>query len=930
MAANAFRGEQAVYREKLKKWVKMGIAVIVSATAIMSTGASAEDSVEIEKAVEEVVVVAKTGSRITTNLNATQPISSITSDELLSSGALTVAEAINQLPQLGDALEGGSSINALNSGFGVGTQTVNLRNLGANRTLVLVNGRRHVGGDVGSGAVDLNTIPVGMIDHIDILTGGASAVYGADAVTGVVNILLKDNFEGSRVGVRYGISKEGDADEFAINGTHGGVFERGNYILSVEYSQQNPIVGQDRSFAQNDGSAATGTSNPSNGSGVNPGGLYSVGTGGTGGFNVAGDFVSPFAERFQRVPFRFLQNDTDRLVISGRGAFKLSDSIQVFLESTFSNTRSSVQFEPQLAVFSNARFGSSGTAGFRFPTAPTVPFEATTLRAITRRFTEFGPRSSEIDRDMFRVTLGLEGAFGATDYELYYQYGRVEAEQTDFNTIDKLRLLTAIDRTACVAVAGCQFADIYGRDSLSASALDFVSDNLTSSSLGKQHVLGGYIAGDLFRLSQSNVSYVLGGEYRKEEVEITPNAGLIAVDNPRNPNAGQLVGLKGTRTFFGNTSGDYDVAEVFGELFVPITSRLNVGGSARISHYSTVGTELTYGANVNFALNNFVTFRSSYGSATRAPNIGELLAPDRVQTTGIADPCDTAADDGTLLTPAAGCASQGFSSSHNPTDIDQQIRGLTGGNPNLDSESATTISAGAILFLSENTDLTLDYYSIKLKDVLAPAFSAQATLDRCRATGEAFFCDNVTIDAATRFVTAIRSEQVNLSRETVNGFDVAFAHTQPLNSNAALKFFGIYSFLIDHKRQADDAAAVEELVGRVDNIEHKINFTVAYDHTSWDVGVTGRLLDGAKQDLAADSAVALGNEIKPQYYFDLHGGVNLFNNRVRLSTGIENITNKRPPIVTQLFANTGSADVTAAGIYDVRGRFFYINTSFAF
>lgn len=916
----------------VNKLKSIGVAAATAATIIMSGSASAAEGVEEGPEIEEIVVVAKTGSRITTNLNSPQPISSITGDELLSIGALTVAEAINQLPQLGDSLEGGSSINSLNSGFGVGTQTVNLRNLGANRTLVLVNGRRHVGGDVGSGAVDLNTIPIGIIDRIDVLTGGASAVYGADAVTGVVNIILKNHFEGNKIGVRYGISKEGDADEFVLDGTHGGICGRGNYVLSVEYSQQNPIVGRNRSFSQNDGSAATGLSASGNGSGVNPGGLYSIGTGGTGGFNATGVLDSPFAERFQRVPFRFLQNDTDRLVVSGRGAFQLSDSAEMFLESTFSRTKSIVQFESQLAIFSDAGFGSSGTAGFRFPTAATVPYNSTTLRPITRRFVEFGPRSSEIDRDMFRITLGLEGSFGQADYELYYQYGHVNADQTDFNTIDKFRLLTAIDPAACAAAVGrgCEFANVYGRGSLSATALNFVSDDLKSNSTGEQHVISGHFTGNLPRLLASSISYVLGGEYRSEKAKITPNAGLIAIDNPRNLGGGQLVGRKGTRTFFGNTSGDYNVFEMFGELLIPITDRITIGGSARLSHYSTVGTEATYGTNVNFVLNDFVTFRSSYGSATRAPNVRELFAPDRVQTTGISDRCDTLTDSGVVMMPSANCATQGFASNHNPADIDQQIRGLTGGNPELDSESAETISVGTILSLGENTDLTFDYYSIKLKDVLASAFSAQATLDRCIATGDSFFCDNITTDTTTGFITAIRSEQVNLSQETVKGLDIIFAHTQPLNNSSALKFSGAYSFLIDHQRQVDGTAAVEELVGRVDNIEHKANFTVVYDHTSWNIGVTGRLLDSAKQNLTAVSTAALGNNIKQQHYFDLHGGINLFNNSVKFSAGIENVTNKQSPIVTQLFENNGSADVTAAGIYDVRGRFFYINTSFSF
>lgn len=348
---------------------KTNKAILVAGViASASTGALSAQAADGAEVIEEIVVYAPTGSRILSNDNASQPITSINSDDIASIGALTASELLNQLPQLGDSLEGGTSINSLNAGFGVGTQTINLRNLGANRTLVLVNGRRHVGGNVGTSAVDLSSIPVGLIERIDILTGAASAVYGADAVTGVVNIILKENYEGTTFGARFGSSTEGDGEEIGLNLTHGGKFDRGEYILSAEYSTQDPIIGRDRSFSQFDGSASTGLSEPGNGSGVNPGGLFSsVNAGGTGGFNAAGEFVSPFSERFQRVPFRSLQNETDRLVLSGRASFDLSDSIELFAEGTYANTESTVEFEPQLAIFSNGAFGTSGAAGFRFP-----------------------------------------------------------------------------------------------------------------------------------------------------------------------------------------------------------------------------------------------------------------------------------------------------------------------------------------------------------------------------------------------------------------------------------------------------------------------------------------------------------------------------------------------------------------------------------
>ena len=900
-----------------KKLILMGsCALAVLATS--ATHALAQDS-------DEIIV---TGSRIVkpSNANSPQPLVALDESAFEETGALTISEALNELPQLGDSLEGGSSINSLNAGFGVGTQTVNLRNLGANRTLVLVNGRRHVGGDVGTSAVDLNSIPSYMVDRIDVVTGASSAVYGADAVTGVVNVILKERFEGTELGIRGGISSEGDGEEFALNAVHGGVFEGGEYVVAAEYSQQGEILGEDRSFAQFDGSAATGLSAAGNGSGVNPGGLFANQTGGgTGGFDASGNFVQPFAERFQRVPFRSLQNETDRLVLSGRGSVDLSDGVSAFAEVSYANTKVDVQFEPQLAVFRG--FAGSGTAGFRFPNSVGVVTPDGTLDPITRRFTEFGPRKSEIDRDLFRFTAGLDGDWSGGTWHASYQYGKVDATQTDFDTIDKRRLLTAIDPVACAATSGCQFVDIFGRGTISPASESFVSDDLESNSEGTQHVISAYMTGDAFELGSGNVSYVVGAEYRDESAKIRPNDELIAVVDPVT-GSGNLVGLRGTRTFFGDTDGSYNVLEGFAELAVPLTESFNVNLSGRVSDYSTVGTEYTYGANADWAFSDSFSARASFGRATRAPNINELFAPERVSTTAIADPCDTADDAGNPLSQAAGCAATGFGAGYNPADIDQQISGVSGGNPDLGSETADSLTIGGVFSPSPSTVISVDYFDISLKDVLAPAFSAQATLERCIATGEDVFCDNITRNAGSGFVTSIRSEQVNLAEESVSGLE--FAVLQSFDMGAGeLRFDGTFTHLLSHERMVNDETPVEELAGRVDNIENKARVSARFIQDKWSIGTTARYLDSAVQDIDADPTVAVGNDIGSVFYLDLFGNYNI-TDQMAFSAGVENLFNEEAPIVTQLFENNGSADTVASGIYDIRGTFGYVGLKYTF
>ena len=880
----------------------------------------AQQSAEESPRIESIFV---TGSRISVpgNRNSSQPLSVIDAEAFSDSGALLVAEALNQLPQLGNALESGTSIIALNNGFGAGTQTVNLRNLGSNRTLVLVNGRRHVGGDVGTSAVDLSMIPAGLIDRIDIVTGATSSIYGSDAVTGVINVILKENYEGTSFTARAGGTAAGGGDEYAFAATHGGVFDSGDYIVGLEYTNQAKILGGDRDYAMLDGSARTGLAAAGAGSGVNPGGLYASSAGGLGGFDQSGNFTQPFAERFQRMPYRSLQNEVERLVVSGRAGFDLSDTVSAFVEGSLAESEVVVDLEPQLAIFSNAGFASSGTAGFRFPTATAtaVPAAGADLRAITRRFLEFGPRSSRIDRDLARFAVGLDADLGFAEGHFSYQYGRIEAGQTDFDTVDKLALVNAINPTGCAAAPGCSFVNIYGRGTIDPASENSIANDLVSNSEGEQHVYSAYINGDALEFSGGPARYALGVEYREESAEINPHPALIAVPNPFG-GSGNPVGLQGTRTFFGSTTGEYDVFEAYGELQLPISANIDLGLSARASDYSTVGQETTWGANAQWRLSETLTLRASVGEATRAPNLQELFSPDSSRTSEIVDPCDTMTDEGESRSQPAGC-SQFVDASFNPSNLESNVRAVSGGNPNLESETADTISLGVVIQANEDFAFSIDYFDIDMKNVLAPAFGTQATVDNCIASGNPFFCDNVVRDPATGYVTTVRSEQVNLASDSVAGMEYSVQGGFDAGAGEIL-VNGIYTRLLERDRQVNDTSPIEDLVGRVDNIKDKLNFGVSYRVDRFDMGLMLRHIGDGVQSISADPDVALGNDIGSITYLDLFANFRV-NDSVTLRAGVENAADEDAPIVTSLFEGVGAGGAIAPGLYDIRGRFFY-------
>ena len=238
------------------------------------------------------------------------------------------------------------------------------------------------------------------------------------------------------------------------------------------------------------------------------------------------------------------------------------------------------------------------------------------------------------------------------------------------------------------------------------------------------------------------------------------------------------------------------------------------------------------------------------------------------------------------------------------------------------------MTIGGVFSPSPSTVFSVDYFDISMNDVLAPAFGAQATLERCIASGEAVFCDNISRNPSSGFVTSIRSEQVNLAEESVSGLEFALLQSFDMGEGE-IRFDGTFTHLLSHERMVNDETAVEELAGRVDNIENKARVSARYIQDKWSVGTTARYLDSAVQDIDADPNVAVGNDIGSVFYLDLFGNYNITDQMV-FSAGVENVLNEKAPIVTQLFENNGSADTVAAGIYDVRGTFGYVGLKYTF
>lgn len=707
---------------------------------------------------EEVVV---TGSRIARpEIDQPNPVTSFSAATLEQSGRTNVTDFLVQNPALLGSLTSADQAGST-AGFGaVGTNLLNLRNLGTDRTLVLVDGRRHVAGIPGSASVDINTIPVELIDRFDIQTGGAGAVYGADAVSGVVNFVLKRDFEGVRARAQVGLSDEGDAGTkfLALTGGKNFADDRGNVALSYEFRQDDRVSGFDRGrvgdplrafglvrdptdfpddpnrpdrvltnnlrYADSSRDGAVDVDLDGIPDFTGTGKVYDRGRllRSSGGLTQGGDSTPTAGYQGDLQPDNRVHN------VNLLTSFRFSDALRVFAQGKYTNTKSFSVAQPSFDFFTflapdnaflNARFGALAPDG----------------ALISRDNFDFGIRGENVKRETYRSVVGADGRIGDhARYELSYVYGQTKSRFLSTNYRLSDRYFAAIDAvrapngqivcrstltpgninpdnfnqpaTTFTPGAGspCQPLNLLGENVLSQAALDFINVDLVNRYKVQQHVVSGSVSGDfgrLFELPGGPIDFAIGAEYREEKSDFVSDPFL---------QQGALADI----AQISPESGKFNVKEIFAELRVPVlkdvpfAQSLDLNAAVRLSDYSTVGRTDTYNFSAIYAPIRDIRIRGTYGEAVRAPNITELFSPQNGTFAFIDDPCDPEnLPEGTSFR-VANCNAQlaaagltpaqiaAFSPTTDPTAT-VSLPGRSGGNPNLREETARTWTAGVVI-----------------------------------------------------------------------------------------------------------------------------------------------------------------------------------------------------------------------------------------
>ncbi|MFT3722556.1 MAG: TonB-dependent receptor [Hyphomonadaceae bacterium] len=658
-------------------------STLLAALAVVPGAASTAFAQQTGPAAEEkgdVVVI--TGSRIARqDYVANSPIVTVGEEQLAQVGSPTLDTLINQMPQFTPAITSTSN----NPGNG-GQANISLRGLGTNRTLVLMDGQRVVPSNR-DGTVDINIIPAALVENIEVVTGGQSAVYGSDALAGVVNFKLRRDFEGAKVGLQYGITDAGDGEETAADITLGGNFGdgKGNAVVAFTYNHRDPIFNADRDFSSISGASGTtpyGGVDGLSGAGVTlaEANALFAGTYGaalaavpsTFGFNADGTLFSqeanarnyrgnttsidyktiPTLGTYNTGPLNELSVPQDRYTLFSRVTYDMSDTLHFSLDGNFANYNSKSILAPSPGSGNPGTGSFPGTGGTGFLVPAANPFVSADLRTllnardnpnapflIRSRFSNVGVRLSDNDYTVYQVGAGVKYEINENlTWNTYASFGHQERIETQSGNVahSALRqLLEAADGGASLCTGGYNFIN---PNSVSASCIAYISRETKNQSIYEQRNIISDLQGSIFALPAGDVLFDVGVDYRSDKGIFRPDSVLSVPDISNTPstvtnglrnNAPGVVGFNAQ----GKVSGFIDVTELFGELAIPVlkdvpfAQSLNIDLSYRNSDYNTIGSVDTYKVGGDWEPIDGLRFRGGYSKATRAPSISELFNP---------------------------------------------------------------------------------------------------------------------------------------------------------------------------------------------------------------------------------------------------------------------------------------------------------------
>ena len=937
------------------------IAVLGTALSFATIGSAvAQDQPAAAGAAapEEIVV---TGTRIrSNNITAAEPLQVVTSAQIAETKAITLEDYIQKLPSVDF-----NSISQNNNNGGVGASQAAIHFLGAQRTLVLVNGLRFPGTDTqGTFApVDLNNIPISMVDHIEVLTDGSSSIYGADAIAGVINVITKKDFNGFDVDASIGGTDKGDRLSYDASATLGISNDKGNILINLAYSEQNPVLQRDRDWASaNVGGQEAETSG-------RPPGLLLINpnTGASEYFGGAHNNLIYADHRFDLTQVPYLVGELETKQANLAGHYDLTDDIRAVVEGFFTDRSSHERLNPDPVDFLTTTIkypngfilpyclydlGANGKTGGNIITGckpePGYPtgvnpnairaHSGQDLLARTRRF-EGGPRNYSDTIDTYRLRIGLEGTvLDDYNWQLGYVYGASNARYETDGALNFTHLFQLAGLVPCGvdAAQGCRVANVVGDNTLTKKDVAYMEFIDTRTSQIEEDYAYGDISGPLPfvpELPGGAVKFDVGFEYRNESTFDHPDSVIVNGDGDSNS---------------APTQGAYNVAAGYAEFKAPIfkdlpwVKELSVDGSVRYDYYSIFGSSTTWKANLTYAPTEDIRFRGTRATGFRAPSIKELFGGAFQNFEPIDDdPCSA---DGPFHSGPA-CQTALKAAGLSPAQIAKyettqtQIATVNSGTSTLQPEESQSWDFGLVFTPRwvPGLSLSVDYWDVYIRNTIIDGISAQSLLNDCYdpSINSAAACTAVgNRQKGTGEVVQINAPNINFGFERTQGVDFALnyvfnAAEIGLDRPGSFSVTGNAQYLIhDINLQAPgtlpaDFAGTWQIVGGSEFGEPrwKALLNLGYGEDNWSVSFTERYTGGVTEFQGTPGA--FGNNAPGVFYTDISGTYNYDNASVTI--GIDNLLDKDPP-----FLNDSATNSITNGGYDYIGRYMYMKVKFKF
>jgi len=954
---------------RLSRAIRCALGLSFAATVAMPNAALAqeEDVAELER-------VQVTGSRIQrTDIETATPVYVMSNEDIRAGGYQRVEDILNTLPQVEAAqtafVSNGSTLTA----------SVDLRGLGSSRTLVLFNGRRLPPGGVYTSAPDINQIPAAMIERVEVLTGGGSSVYGADAVAGVINFILRKDFEGIEIsanwsayqhdnsnsymqglmdarGFEYETGDSGfDGDATSLSVVLGGQFAdgRGHATGYIDYRSVDAMFQSERDYSScalsGAGTACGGSSTaPNPNFFITPVNFLNPDTGEIEGDSEAeifvtldpnSNFISAAGNVYNFAPVNYFQRPDTRYAMGAFLGYELNQNFRPYMEVNFMHDRSVAQIaesgtfyaERYLIDLDNRNVFSDAQAA-QLQAEFGIPADQEMQVYVGKRNVEGGGRQNIADHTSYRFVVGTEGDLGMNwAYDASYMYSAVSSSAPYVNDFYLPRVREAIGVDGACEEP-CIPYNVFTYNGVSAEGAAYVQGTGILNGLNSQEVLNAYVTGDLpitFPTASLPVAAVFGVERREEKFERIADEVFESA---------LLAGQGGPTP---SIVGGYDVSEFFTELSVPVLDSLIIDLGARYSDYSNFGGESTYKVAVDWTPISEVKIRGAYNRAIRAPNNPDLYTPQSLGLWSGTDPCAGDFDAGTVDIgepefTAAQCALTGVTAAqYGSIDPNQaeQYNAIFGGEPNLNPEVADTITFGVVANPFESFNFSVDYWSVEIEDAIG-SIGPRTIINTCVATGDPLFCDLIergaggTLWRGTEGV--VRDVNVNLGQETWEGIDVtAQYHTEIAGGRLNVAMVGTKMLTKETLSVPGIPESLVDCLGIKStqcftSPEWRHTVTGTYGMDDWSTTLRWRYIGAVDYDEGVDQLV--GDGIDAQSYFDIVGQYYLGAN-TSFTLGINNFLDEEPPLMGGTLVLSANTEV---GFYDTLGRMVFANVTLTY